>query len=66
MSTIRRVAKPVKLTAAEKRTLKRLLAKRASGVSVETPRLKGGEAKTKNTGRAFWTGSPLRRASLRD
>jgi hypothetical protein len=47
------VAKPVKLTAAERRTLKRLLAK--SGTFVETPLLKGGEGKTKNTGRAFWT-----------
>ena len=44
------------LTATERRLLKKLLAKaEASDIRIETPRLKGGEPKTKNTRRAFWT-----------
>jgi hypothetical protein len=41
------------LTAKEQATLQRLLAK--ADVHIETPRLKGGDGKTKNTRRAFWT-----------
>lgn len=50
------MAKAVRLTAAERKLLAKLLAKaEASDLRVETPRLKGGEGKTKNTRRAFWT-----------
>lgn len=47
-------SKPVSLTAAERKLLDKLLGK-AGDIRIETPRLKGGEAKTKNTRRAFWT-----------
>ncbi len=49
--------KAVTLTHAERKTLKRLLAKVAAedGPRIEHPRLKGGEGKTKNVKRAFWT-----------
>lgn len=49
--------KPVTLTAAERKLLTKLLAKADSPdtAHIETPRLKGGEGKTRNTRRAFWT-----------
>lgn len=49
-------AKSVALTLAERKLLAKLLAKADTAeITVETPRLKGGEPKTKNVRRAFWT-----------
>lgn len=57
VSKVRGVNRSKNLTKAERATLKRLLAKAGKGaeIRVETPRLKGGEPRTKNTRRAFWT-----------
>lgn len=54
MAGKRKQSKPVSLTPAEHKLLAKLLGK-AGDIRIETPRLKGGEAKTKNTKRAFWT-----------